>query len=160
MTQFHPSRWARSEWPEWFTRGESALEFLREETDRAFQRLAHSAKGEGYAISPRADLRETDDDIVVTVELAGFDDKNVDVSLQDNRLIVKARIDDKREEDRGTYHFCERRIGNAYRALSLPCTVDEKKVSAEMKDGVLTVTLGKTAEARATPTKITVKHAA
>ncbi|MBD9560115.1 Hsp20/alpha crystallin family protein [Ensifer sp. ENS03] len=106
---------------------------------------------------PRMDVTETESAIEVSVELPGIDQKDVDVSLTNSALTIKGEKKSEQEESKKGYHLLERSYGSFYRSIPLPSGVDEDKVAAQFKNGVLTVTLPKTEEALSRVRKIEVK---
>lgn len=113
--------------------------------------------GEGLStLSPSFDVVETDDEIRVTAELPGMDEKDIEVTLEDNVLTVKGEKKEEREEKRGEYYLAERRYGHFHRSIPLPAGIAEDKVKANFKKGVLTVVLPKTEEAKRQGKKIEV----
>lgn len=104
---------------------------------------------------PRIDMSEDDKNVVVAADLPGVDEKNIDLSLDNGVLTVKAERKSSSEEtgDGKKFHRIERSYGVAQRSLRLPCEVKEDKVVAKFDKGVLTVTLPKAA-----PAKPKVKH--
>jgi HSP20 family protein len=97
--------------------------------------------------SPRMDIEETKSALTVTVELPGMDQKEIDVSVHDGVLTVSGEKKVGKEENGTDYHYIERSYGCFSRSFSLPDTVETGKIGAAYKDGVLTVTLPKTAKA-------------
>ncbi len=98
--------------------------------------------------SPRVNVVENDKQVKVSAELPGLDEKDIDVSLSNNVLTISG---EKKEEteDRGKNYYCmERSYGSFRRSIPLPCEVDSDKADATFKNGVLTITLPKTAEAQ------------
>lgn len=97
------------------------------------------------AESMAIDLVERDDEFVVTVDLPGFERKEVDVQVTDHTLRIEAEHEEVTDEDRteGERRFIrhERRSESTWRSIRLPEAVDTENVSARMKNGVLTVTL-------------------
>ncbi len=91
---------------------------------------------------PHVELGETANEIRVTAELPGLDEKNVDISLEDGVLTLRgekrAEVDDK---DRG---YSERSYGRFERRIGLPNGIDRDHASATFTNGVLTVTLPRT----------------
>jgi HSP20 family protein len=105
---------------------------------------------------PTAEVAEKENEFVVTVELPGIDQKNVDVNVTGNMLTIKGEKRDEKEEDQKEkhYHLSERRYGSFSRSFTLPETVAQDKITATMKDGVLILTLPKTEEATKPARKI------
>lgn len=97
--------------------------------------------------SPSVDVSEVEDDIVFTVELPGFEKHEIDISVKDGRLIISGerKFSEKKETK---YHQLERWHGSFYRSFTLPTSVDDKKISANLKNGVLTVKLPKKEEVK------------
>jgi HSP20 family protein len=108
---------------------------------------------------PRADVVETDDGVEVTVELPGLEQKDVEVTLTDDLLTVKGEKKVAHEESRKGYYLSERAYGAFHRAIPLPPGVDSEKAEAVFRNGVLTVKLPQSAEARAKVRRIEVKAA-
>lgn len=106
---------------------------------------------------PSTDIVETDKEIEISVELPGVEEKDVDVSLSDDMLIIRGEKKAEKQEKRKDYYFAERSFGSFSRTVPLPPGVDADKVSAAFKKGVLTVTLPKTPEAQANVKRIEVR---
>jgi HSP20 family protein len=105
----------------------------------------------------RMDVSETDQAVTVKMDLPGVAAKDIDISVENNLLIIRGeRREEKEETDNAKqFHRIERRFGSFSRSLPLPCAVNEGEAAAEFKEGVLTVTLPKTESAK--PRKISVK---
>jgi HSP20 family protein len=105
----------------------------------------------------RVDVSETDQAVLVKMDLPGVAAKDLEISVDNNLLTIRGERKDEREEGDKTkqYHRIERRFGSFSRSLALPCTVNEGESVAEFKEGVLTVTLPKCESAK--PRKIAVK---
>ena len=104
--------------------------------------------------SPRMDIKETKGALTVTAELPGMDQKEIDVSVHDGVLTISGEKKVGKEEKGTDYHYIERSYGCFSRSFSLPDTVETEKIGAAYKDGVLTVTLPKTAKAMEQSKKI------
>jgi HSP20 family protein len=120
---------------------------LREEIDRLFEApLPRTSEFLGWA--PAFDVYEEKDNFVVKAELPGMKKEDISVSLHDGNLIISGeRKGETKGEDTEVYR-AERYFGKFQRAVSLPTPVTANKVSAEYKDGILTVTLPKSEEAK------------
>jgi HSP20 family protein len=113
--------------------------------------------GNGRTWNPRLDVAETDKEIIVTAELPGLQEKDVDVSLSGDQLVISGEKREEQEENNKTYHRIERNWGSFQRVLPLFWEVDRNNVKALFSKGVLTVTLTKTAKAQELVRKIPVK---
>jgi len=147
--------------PSWFQQEGDAFNTLQEELDQLFNRMTRgvSPAGWGLALKPRADLQETDDALIMTLDMPGFEEKDIDVALSGDRLTVKGHTEQKEEKKEGDYHFSERRVGDVSRMVTLPCEVEAEKVEAQLKNGVLTVSLPKSKASKAQTKKVKVKRA-
>ena len=98
--------------------------------------------------APAFDLIEGNDEIIVQVDIPGMDEKDLSVSLSGDNLIIKGERKEEKEEKDKHYHRKERRHGSFQRIVTLPVTVDAKKISAEYHNGVLKVHLPKKEEVK------------
>ncbi len=105
--------------------------------------------GEGDVFSPRVDAVETDEEIQVSVDLPGVNPEDVNVTVSRDVLTISGEKEKVQEEKGRSFFRAERSYGTFKRSLSLPATVDAEKVDAVFRDGVLKITLPKTAEAPA-----------
>ncbi len=96
---------------------------------------------------PKVDILETKDALILYADLPGVNKKNVKVSVDKGILTLDAQVDLQRYEGLKPI-YAEYRIGNYFRSFQLGEKVDNQKISAEMKDGVLTLTLPKAEEAK------------
>jgi HSP20 family protein len=130
---------------------------LKSELDRWFDRLAEAKWDELPTLgewAPTMDISETKDSLIVKVEAPGMDQKDIEISLQENLLTIKGEKKQEKEEKDERYHRVERSYGAFVRSVRLPVAVDGGKVSATFKNGLLTVTLPKTPAAKGTPIPI------
>jgi len=107
-----------------------------------------SGAREGLA-APRVDLSETEDEYMVNADLPGLEEKDVEVTLDNDALAIKGQRQEEHEEKKRDYHLMERSYGEFRRSIPLPHGVDTEKVKASFKNGVLRVHLPKSPEARA-----------
>ena len=92
---------------------------------------------------PNTDIFETENALMVVMELPGVDREHTEITVEDNVLSVSGRIDFSKYEKLQPV-YTEYNIGHFRRTFSLaPSSIDEQKISADMKDGVLTLTLPK-----------------
>ena len=103
------------------------------------------------------DLVEKENAYELSAELPGLDDKDVRLSLKDDVLTLSGEKKEQTEEKKQGYHFSERRFGSFRRSFRLPDDVDQDKIEANFKKGVLTITLPKNPEAAKNEKKIEVK---
>lgn len=108
---------------------------------------------------PAVDVAEDDKAYKITAELPGLDEKNIEVSLSGDSLVLKGEKRQEKEEKDKNYYLSERSYGSFQRIFRLPDGVDRDKVAASFAKGVLTVTVPKTGEAQKEPKKIEVKTA-
>jgi HSP20 family protein len=139
----------------WFRRG--PLESIRGEMEDLFSRT-FGERADLWAvdrITPSLDLSETDGALEVRMDIPGMEAKDIDIQVNANVLTVSGERKEEREEKGKTYHRVERRVGAFSRSVTLPCPVKEDAVDAQYKNGILTIKLPKTEEAKTR--KITVK---
>lgn len=93
------------------------------------------------------DVAEDDETVTVTADLPGFQKDDIDISLREGRLTIRAEREEETEteseDDEETYHRRERVHREVSRTLRIPADVDEEAASASYQNGVLTVTLPK-----------------
>ena len=104
---------------------------------------------------PHLDIVETATDYVVSVDLPGVKPEDVKVEMEDGRLTISGKRETVTEDNAKNVHRVERTRGSFHRAISLPREVDVEKIDAKYEQGVLHVTLPKSAEKQ--PRKIEVR---
>ena len=143
------------------TRGEgpltSSLERMRQELDRWIDSArsqgsraldVFNLRGGEDKVMPRLDLIETDDDIRVVVDLPGVDPHLISVSIVGNMLTIKGHKPPTPTQADQTVHLNERSQGDFERSIPMPTPVNTEDISAESKNGVLTVLLMKSERAK------------
>jgi len=123
---------------------------LRTEMDRLVDRFfdwgtSPATAGKGQWV-PSVDVSETRKKVIVKCEIPGMDPKDIDISVNGNRLTVRGERKHDHEEKGESFHRVERSYGAFYREVGLPAEVDSSKANATYKNGVLTVKLSKTKE--------------
>lgn len=111
------------------------------------------------SLTPRVDMYEEDNQVIVKAELPDIAKKDIDISLEDDVLTIKAEKKEETEEgEKGTTHYTrERRFGQYVRRMTLPGKVDTENVTATLKKGVLEIKLPRAEEPEAKQTEIKVK---
>jgi HSP20 family protein len=120
---------------------------LRDEIDRLFEApLARTSEFLGW--TPAFDVYEEKDNFIVKAELPGMKKEDISVSLHDGNLIVSGERQSETKTEGAEIYRAERYFGKFQRSVSLPTAVAADKVKAAYKDGILTVTLPKSEEAK------------
>jgi len=104
---------------------------------------------------PAVDIYETENEIVIKAEVPGMSEKDVEVTVENNMLTIKGERKFEEEVKKENYHRIERAYGTFQRSFQLPATVNVNKITAEQKDGILTIRLPKKEEQK--PKKINIK---
>ena len=99
--------------------------------------------GLGSLIMPQMDVRETENELRIAVEMPGVSPDDVDIQIDDDLLTIRGEKKRERRDDRENMHFTERAYGTFRRILRLPFKVDPIQVPARFDNGVLAVTLPK-----------------
>jgi len=150
-------------WPRWnlgwsdFDDMFSAMSQLRTYMDRVFEDAGGRTGGPSFARSwPRANLLDTGSALSVTAEVPGLSDKDIKVSLNQDVLTLSGEREIEAPKGYST-HRQERPSVQFSRSFTLPCRVNPERASASVKNGILTVTVEKAADAM--PRQISVKGA-
>lgn len=127
---------------------------IRRDMDRMFDEFYRhpTTSAEGM---PLIDMYQTDDDIVVKATLPGVDVQDLDIQVTGDVLTIRGEVKHEVEEENAKYHMREQHFQAFSRTLSLPTLVVADKAKAEMKNGVLNLTLPKAEESK--PKSISVK---
>jgi HSP20 family protein len=146
------------------------FEDLRREVDRLFEDFGHGSWFRPLRSiepmfqravwgTPAVDIVENDAGFEIAAELPGMDASNVELTLRNGNLVLKGEKREEKEEKSKDYYLKERQFGSFERTFAVPDGVDASKIAAEFKNGVLTVTLPKTAEAQKPVQKVEIKAA-
>jgi HSP20 family protein len=107
---------------------------------------------------PSFDVKETKDGYLFRADVPGVKESDIEVTLTGNRLTVSGKREFEKHEQSDTFYMFERSYGDFTRSFTLPEGIDANAVSADLKDGVLTLSLKRMPELQ--PKKIVVKSAA
>jgi HSP20 family protein len=136
---------------------------FRREMDRMFDRFFDglpASTGTGWqALTPAVDIDETDKEMIITAELPGVRDKDVEISLVGDVLTIKGEKKYEKEHKDGDSSYVERRFGSFARSVRLPFEVKDDQIDAHFKDGVLTINLPKPTDMQRSVRRIEVKSA-
>lgn len=130
---------------------------LRGEIDRLFDDFSRSAFGRGFFDlrpfgwperkpafrAPSVNFSEGDKAFEITAELPGIEEKDVEIEIEAGMITIKGEKREEKDAKDKNFYVMERSFGSFQRGFRLPENVDEKKISATFKNGVLTVTLPK-----------------
>lgn len=92
---------------------------------------------------PSLDVIDRDNEILVRAALPGIDKKDLDISLTENLLTIKGQSSSEKKEEKGDYYRREISSATFARSVTLPSAVDSSKANANLKDGILEITLPK-----------------
>jgi HSP20 family protein len=95
---------------------------------------------------PTIDVIENDKSIQIIAELPGLEEKDINIEMRNGVFSLRGEKQEQREENRDNYHVSERSHGYFSRSFQIPTEIDEDKIEATLKDGVLKVVLPKSDE--------------
>lgn len=132
------------------------LEDMNERLNRVFGRanLARSSEAAskdalvGFDWAPTVDISESAEEFQIKAELPEVKKEDVKISIEDGVLRISGERKQEKEEQGKKWHRVERTYGSFMRTFTLPSNVDDSKVRADYKDGVLTLRLPKSAQAK------------
>jgi len=104
--------------------------------------------GQNLEFVPRFDVKETQDAYVINADLPGVKDEALNVSLNGNLLTISGTREEEHREEGESYYAMERSHGSFARSFTMPDSVDGESVTADLKQGVLTVRIPKRPEAQ------------
>ncbi|HZQ91536.1 MAG TPA: Hsp20/alpha crystallin family protein [Terriglobales bacterium] len=133
---------------------QSQMNRLFQETSRGTAQQAGDEFLTTGTFVPPVDIYETENNIVLKLEVPGIQEKDIDVRVQDHTLVVRGERKFEEEEKQENFHRIERSYGAFSRSFTLPNTVDTENVSATYENGVLNITLAKRAEAKPKQIKV------
>jgi HSP20 family protein len=109
---------------------------------------------------PAVNVEEAPDELVLTAELPGMGEEDVNVDIENNILTIRGEKREEREEgvEGHKYHVWERRYGSFQRAFTLPQSVQAEGIHADFEDGILTVRMPKSPSAKSRTIEIAAKN--
>jgi HSP20 family protein len=136
------------------------LRVIRREMENAFRTYDQKPSSGIGAGAPAISVAETNDAFEVTAELPGVDEKDINVSLDDNQLVISGEKKVESTKEEKNWHVEERSYGSFYRSMLLPFEPEEGAVEAHFNKGVLHLTIKKPAKTVKTTKTINIKPGA
>lgn len=146
MSTLAPVRRERKAVRPWF--GFDPMTTVHEEMQELMNRAFGEETWPFGRVAPMLDVAETNGGVEVKLDVPGVEPKEIDIQLNGNMLTVSGHRKEEKEEKEKTFHRVERRFGYFSRSITLPCPVKEEAIEAKYRDGVLTITMPKTEEAK------------
>lgn len=119
--------------------------------------LSERNGGFGRNFVPAVDIQERDKELIVTAELAGLDEKDVQIDVTRDALTISGEKRWEKEEKDKERSYSERRYGSFKRSIALPYEIDQERAEARFKNGILTVTLPRDAKSTPDGRRLTIK---
>jgi HSP20 family protein len=131
---------------------------LRDRMNRLFEDMS-AYRGEekdlaASAWAPAVDIYETENEVVLTAEVPGVDEKDIEIKVEDNTLTLRGERKFEKETKEENFHRIERAYGSFFRSFTLPTYVDHDKIEAEHENGVLKIRMPKKLELKPRKVKI------
>ena len=116
---------------------------LRREIDKLFD---DAFTRDGYSWTPAVDIKETEGELTLELELPGLKPENVEITAENGILTIRGeKRSERKEDDQSRYHVVERTYGSFMRTFQLPQGVDDNQIAAEFENGILSLRIPKTA---------------
>lgn len=134
---------------------------LQDRMNRLFDESVRNVKPGDEALSsaiwsPAVDIYETDDEVVVKAELPEVNQKDIDIQIENNTLTLRGERKFNKETKKENFHRIERAYGTFSRSFTLPGTIDQEKISADYKDGILKISMPKREETKPKQIKVAI----
>jgi HSP20 family protein len=129
----------------------SEVSVLQNQMNRLFETAVHGWSGESNGTTnwvPATDIYESENELIVNLDLPGIDPKMVDVHVENNVLTIRGERRFEQNQNKDNYHRVERSYGTFARSFTLSTYVDADKIRATYKAGVLSITLPKAEAAK------------
>jgi HSP20 family protein len=131
---------------------------LRDRMNRLFEDMS-TYRGEekdlaASAWAPAVDIYETENEVVLTAEIPGVDEKDIEIKVEDNTLTLRGERKFEKETKEENFHRIERAYGSFFRSFALPTYIDHDRIEAEHENGVLKIRMPKKSELKPRKVKI------
>ncbi len=131
---------------------------IREKMNHLFEEAVTSRGEEKDLVSnswtPSVDIFETEHELVLSAEVPGIDEKDIQIKLEDNTLTLRGQRTFEKETKEENYHRIERAYGSFFRSFSLPLYINQDSIKAEHNNGVLKIIMPKKPEHKPRQVKI------
>src|SRR5947209_6515669 len=134
------------------------LNSLQSQMNRLFQDFGRGSQDELMTTGfiPAVDVYEDEQNLTLSLEVPGLDEKDIDIRLENNQLTVRGERRFEKEQKEENFHRIERRYGSFSRSFTLPNTIDTENVNASYENGVLKLELAKREEAKPKQIKVNI----
>ncbi len=142
----------------------SSLKELENKVEHMFQNIWHNSFNRenlpdfssysAFGTLPKIDVIDRDKEIFVKAELPGFDKEDLDISISNNQLVIKAKSCHEDKEEKGDYLKQEISKSEIYRSVLLPADVEDENVKTSFKKGILKLTIPKQKESQRRQIKV------
>jgi HSP20 family protein len=134
---------------------------LQDRMNRLFDESVRNVRPGDEALSsaiwsPAVDIYETEDEVVVKAELPEVNQKDIDVQIENSTLTLRGERKFNKETKKENFHRIERAYGSFSRSFTLPSTIDQEKIRADYKDGILKISMPKREETKPKQIKVAV----
>jgi len=136
------------------------LRTIQEQMNRLIDLAWNRESGEDIregAWQPPVDIYEDENSVIIKAELPDVDQKDIEVKIEDNTLMLRGERKQDQTVKKENYHRIERYYGSFQRSFALPLTIDREKVKASCERGILTIILPKREESRPKQINVEVK---
>jgi len=107
--------------------------------------------------TPSVDVKETEKEFIIKAELPGVDEKNIEVTVSDDSVTIRGEKKEEKEDKGKNYYYMERSYGSFHRVIPLNAETESGKAEASFKNGVLNITVPKSAKPKTKGTKVPIK---
>ncbi len=131
---------------------------VREKMNHLFEEAVISRGEEKDLVSsswtPTVDIFETENELVLSAEVPGINEKDIEIKIEDNTLTLRGERKFEKENKEENYHRIERAYGSFFRSFSLPLSINQDTIKAEHLNGVLKIVMPKKPELKPRQVKI------
>lgn len=135
---------------------------IKDRMNRMFEDSLTRPRGDRDLLSghwvPAVDIYETPERVVLVADLPGVEQDDIELSIENNTLVLSGERRMKKDVNQENYHRVERGYGTFHRSFTLPMTIDQNSIRAEHRNGILEVSLPKTEGAKPRAIRVDVRN--